>query len=83
MKRVQLECGGKSPNIIFADCDDLDYTEKIIIILQKRILTLINPCHFMQLQKRVMRLWPIPIAIYTNYQLPSLDFLLFMVRHFN
>ena len=24
MKRVQLECGGKSPNIIFADCDDLD-----------------------------------------------------------
>jgi len=21
---VQLECGGKSPNIIFADCDDLD-----------------------------------------------------------
>ena len=24
MKRVQLECGGKSPNIIFEDCDDLD-----------------------------------------------------------
>ena len=24
MKRVQLECGGKSPNIIFADCNDLD-----------------------------------------------------------
>lgn len=24
MKRVQLECGGKSPNIIFADCLDLD-----------------------------------------------------------
>ncbi|MDC1185192.1 aldehyde dehydrogenase [Alphaproteobacteria bacterium] len=24
MKRVQLECGGKSPNIIFADCKDLD-----------------------------------------------------------
>ncbi len=24
MKRVQLECGGKSPNIIFDDCDDLD-----------------------------------------------------------
>ncbi|MDC0498518.1 aldehyde dehydrogenase [Alphaproteobacteria bacterium] len=24
MKRVQLECGGKSPNIIFADCEDLD-----------------------------------------------------------
>ncbi len=24
MKRVQLECGGKSPNIIFADCQDLD-----------------------------------------------------------
>ena len=24
MKRVQLECGGKSPNIVFADCDDLD-----------------------------------------------------------
>ncbi|MDC6448477.1 aldehyde dehydrogenase [Alphaproteobacteria bacterium] len=24
MKRVQLECGGKSPNIIFADCHDLD-----------------------------------------------------------
>ncbi|MBU2856096.1 aldehyde dehydrogenase [Acidithiobacillus ferrooxidans] len=24
MKRVWLECGGKSPNIIFADCDDLD-----------------------------------------------------------
>ena len=24
MKRVQLECGGKSPNIIFADCSDLD-----------------------------------------------------------
>ncbi len=24
MKRVQLECGGKSPNIIFADCPDLN-----------------------------------------------------------
>ena len=24
MKRVQLECGGKSPNIIFEDCPDLD-----------------------------------------------------------
>ncbi len=24
MKRVQLECGGKSPNIIFADCANLD-----------------------------------------------------------
>lgn len=24
MKRVWLECGGKSPNIIFADCPDLD-----------------------------------------------------------
>jgi len=24
MKRVQLECGGKSPNIVFADCSDLD-----------------------------------------------------------
>lgn len=24
MKKVQLECGGKSPNIIFADCHDLD-----------------------------------------------------------
>ena len=24
MKRVQLECGGKSPNIVFADHDDLD-----------------------------------------------------------
>ncbi|MDC0161949.1 aldehyde dehydrogenase [bacterium] len=24
MKRVQLECGGKSPNIIFADCNNLD-----------------------------------------------------------
>ena len=24
MKRIQLECGGKSPNIIFADHDDLD-----------------------------------------------------------
>ncbi|TCS63406.1 aldehyde dehydrogenase [Varunaivibrio sulfuroxidans] len=24
MKRVWLECGGKSPNIVFADCDDLD-----------------------------------------------------------
>jgi len=24
MKRVQLECGGKSPNIIFADCHDLN-----------------------------------------------------------
>ena len=24
MKRVQLECGGKSPNIIFSDCNDLD-----------------------------------------------------------
>jgi len=24
MKKVQLECGGKSPNIIFADCPDLD-----------------------------------------------------------
>ena len=23
MKRVQLECGGKSPNIIFADCPDI------------------------------------------------------------
>jgi acyl-CoA reductase-like NAD-dependent aldehyde dehydrogenase len=24
MKRVQLECGGKSPNIVFEDCHDLD-----------------------------------------------------------
>jgi len=24
MKRVWLECGGKSPNIVFADCPDLD-----------------------------------------------------------
>ena len=24
MKQIWLECGGKSPNIIFADCDDLD-----------------------------------------------------------
>jgi 4-guanidinobutyraldehyde dehydrogenase/NAD-dependent aldehyde dehydrogenase len=24
MKRIQLECGGKSPNIVFADHDDLD-----------------------------------------------------------
>ncbi len=24
MKKVQLECGGKSPNIIFSDCNDLD-----------------------------------------------------------
>ena len=24
MKQVWLECGGKSPNLIFADCDDLD-----------------------------------------------------------
>ncbi|WP_215857000.1 aldehyde dehydrogenase [Acidithiobacillus ferridurans] len=24
MKRVWLECGGKSPNIVFADCSDLD-----------------------------------------------------------
>ena len=24
MKRVYLECGGKSPNIVFADCPDLD-----------------------------------------------------------
>jgi 4-guanidinobutyraldehyde dehydrogenase/NAD-dependent aldehyde dehydrogenase len=24
MKRVWLECGGKSPNIIMADCADLD-----------------------------------------------------------
>jgi gamma-glutamyl-gamma-aminobutyraldehyde dehydrogenase len=24
MKQVWLECGGKSPNIIFADCEDLD-----------------------------------------------------------
>ena len=24
MKRVWLECGGKSPNIILADCPDLD-----------------------------------------------------------
>jgi len=24
MKRVQLECGGKSPNVIFADCENLD-----------------------------------------------------------
>ncbi len=24
MKRIQLECGGKSPNIIFADCHDLE-----------------------------------------------------------
>ena len=25
MKRVQLECGGKSPNIVFADHDNLDF----------------------------------------------------------
>src|SRR5690242_18920869 len=24
MKRVSLECGGKSPNIVLADCPDLD-----------------------------------------------------------
>ncbi|UVC10445.1 aldehyde dehydrogenase [Rhizobium sp. TH2] len=24
MKQIWLECGGKSPNLIFADCDDLD-----------------------------------------------------------
>jgi len=24
LKRVSLECGGKSPNIVLADCDDLD-----------------------------------------------------------
>ena len=24
MKKVQLECGGKSPNVIFADCENLD-----------------------------------------------------------
>lgn len=24
LKRVYLECGGKSPNIVFGDCDDLD-----------------------------------------------------------
>lgn len=24
MKQVWLECGGKSPNLVFADCDDLD-----------------------------------------------------------
>ncbi|HIC41704.1 MAG TPA: aldehyde dehydrogenase family protein, partial [Pelagibacterales bacterium] len=24
MKRVQLECGGKSPNIIFSDCENID-----------------------------------------------------------
>ena len=24
MKRVQLECGGKSPNVIFADCENID-----------------------------------------------------------
>ena len=29
MKRVQLECGGKSPNIIFADCEDLDALQKL------------------------------------------------------
>jgi 4-guanidinobutyraldehyde dehydrogenase/NAD-dependent aldehyde dehydrogenase len=29
MKRVQLECGGKSPNIIFADCENLDTIVKV------------------------------------------------------
>ncbi|TYC64400.1 aldehyde dehydrogenase [Rhodobacterales bacterium] len=24
MKQIWLECGGKSPNLVFADCDDLD-----------------------------------------------------------
>ncbi len=29
MKRVLLECGGKSPNIIMTDCKDLDYAVQI------------------------------------------------------
>jgi gamma-glutamyl-gamma-aminobutyraldehyde dehydrogenase/4-guanidinobutyraldehyde dehydrogenase/NAD-dependent aldehyde dehydrogenase len=29
MKHVSLECGGKSPNIIFADVNDLDYAAKV------------------------------------------------------
>ena len=29
MKRVSLECGGKSPNIIFADAPDLDHAAKM------------------------------------------------------
>ena len=29
MKRVQLECGGKSPNVIFADCENLDTIVKV------------------------------------------------------
>ena len=28
LKRVYLECGGKSPNIVFADCKDLDRVAK-------------------------------------------------------
>lgn len=28
MKRVWLECGGKSPNIVFADCADLDHAAR-------------------------------------------------------
>ena len=29
MKKVQLECGGKSPNVIFADCENLDTIVKV------------------------------------------------------
>ena len=29
MKKVQLECGGKSPNVIFADCENLDTIAKV------------------------------------------------------
>ena len=29
MKRVSLECGGKSPNVIFADAPDLDHAAKM------------------------------------------------------
>lgn len=28
MKRISLECGGKSPNIVLADCEDLDKAAK-------------------------------------------------------
>ena len=30
MKHVQLECGGKSANIVFADCPDLDGVAKAV-----------------------------------------------------
>ena len=32
MKQVWLECGGKSPNLVFADCDDLDKAAEMAAI---------------------------------------------------